>query len=168
MPFSEKFLPFCLVFNGGHRYSFLLRESRLSTSAALLEVDLFPPLFPHWQNSFRFQFSCDKSTWMMHKSSLYLSCILCFQLNIKKRRRRKMARIGRAIAEFFTLTEEQRHLVGEKVLELGNIGASALVFGTALAEGRIKWQYMLAGALFWLLMFCGYLLITRSRGGKND
>ena len=78
-----------------------------------------------------------------------------------------MARIGKAFVEFFTLTEEQRRVVGEKVLELGNIGASALVFGTALAEGRIKWQYMLAGALFWLLMFCGYLLII-SRGGKND
>jgi hypothetical protein len=80
----------------------------------------------------------------------------------------KMAQIVEAFVEFFTLTEEQRKVVGEKVLELGNIGASALVFGTALAEGRIKWQYMLAGALFWLLMFCGYLLITRSRGRKND
>lgn len=35
-----------------------------------------------------------------------------------------MARIGKALVEFFTLTEEQRHVVGEKVLELGNIGAS--------------------------------------------
>jgi len=79
-----------------------------------------------------------------------------------------MTRIISAAFEFFAMTEEQRQIVGEKVLDLGNIGASALVFGTALAEGRVRWIYMVTGALFWLLMFCGYLLLTKSRGGKND
>jgi len=31
-----------------------------------------------------------------------------------------MARIARVAIEFFTLTEEQRHAVGEKFLELDN------------------------------------------------
>jgi hypothetical protein len=46
------------------------------------------------------------------------------------------------------MTEEQRQTTGEKVLDLGNIGASALVFGTALAEGRVRWIYMVTDALF--------------------
>jgi hypothetical protein len=44
-----------------------------------------------------------------------------------------MARIVRGVIEFFTLTEEQRHAVGEKFLELGNIGFGALIFGSAFA-----------------------------------
>jgi hypothetical protein len=79
-----------------------------------------------------------------------------------------MARFTRAIAEFFTLTEEQRKVVGEKVLELGNLGGGALVFGTALAEGRVKWLYLIIGALFWFIMFCVYLALTKTRGEKHD
>ncbi|MDZ7290720.1 MAG: hypothetical protein ONB44_18455 [candidate division KSB1 bacterium] len=59
-----------------------------------------------------------------------------------------MARFGKTIVEFLTLTEEQRKIVGEKVLELGNIGAGALIFGSALAEGRIKWFHLVSGVLF--------------------
>ncbi len=78
-----------------------------------------------------------------------------------------MARIGKAFVEFFTLTEEQRHAVGEKFLELGNIGFGALIFGSALAEGRLRWFHLVVGALFWFLMFCVYIFLTKPRG-KND
>lgn len=79
-----------------------------------------------------------------------------------------MARIGKAFVEFFILTEEQRHVVGEKILEFGNIGAGALIFGSALAEGRIRWFYLVGGILFWILMFLAYLFITKQRGKKDD
>ncbi|MGH7450031.1 MAG: hypothetical protein ACRENG_01665 [bacterium] len=79
-----------------------------------------------------------------------------------------MARLARAIAEFFMLTQEQRHVIGEKVLEMGNIGAGALIFGSALSEGRITWFYVFAGLLFWIVMFCIYLHLTKSRGKKDD
>jgi len=71
--------------------------------------------------------------------------------------------IVRVAVEFFTLTEEQRKVVGEKYLDLGNIGAGALVFGTALAEGRIKWFYVIGGVLFWVLMFFIYFHLTKPR-----
>jgi hypothetical protein len=79
-----------------------------------------------------------------------------------------MARIGKAFVEFFTLTQEQRHVSGEKVLEMGNIGAGALIFGSALSEGRIKWFYAVVGLVFWIAMFCIYLHITKPRGKKDD
>lgn len=75
-----------------------------------------------------------------------------------------MARIGRMAVEFFTLSEEQRNAVGEKFLELGNIGFGALIFGSALAEGRLLWFHLIAGTLFWFLMFCVYVFLTKSRG----
>jgi hypothetical protein len=77
-----------------------------------------------------------------------------------------MARIARAVFEFFTLTEEQRHAVGEKFLELGNIGFGALIFGSALTEGRLKWFHLVVGALFWFLMFYVYVFLTKSRDQK--
>jgi len=79
-----------------------------------------------------------------------------------------MARLGKAFVDFFTLTEEQRKVVGEKVLELGNIGAGALIFGSAFAEARIRWFYLVSGILFWILMFLAYLSITKQRGKKDD
>jgi hypothetical protein len=79
----------------------------------------------------------------------------------------RMARIGNFVITFFTLTEEQRKVVGEKVLEFGNIGGGALIFGSALAEGRIRWIHLVGGFLFWILMFCLYLLLTKSRGEKK-
>jgi hypothetical protein len=91
-----------------------------------------------------------------------------FSVKIPRSGGGKMARIGTAFIEFFTLTEAQRRVVGEKYLELGNIGASALVFGTALAEGRIRWLYAIGGALFGGVMFLIYLYLTKSRGKKND
>ena len=77
-----------------------------------------------------------------------------------------MARIAKTAVKFFTLTEEQRHAVGEKFLELGNIGFGALIFGSALAEGRLKWLHLVGGALFWFLMFCVYVFLTKLRGKK--
>ena len=77
-----------------------------------------------------------------------------------------MVRIARAVVEFFTLTEEQRDALGEKFLELGNIGFGALIFGSALTEGRLKWFHLAVGALFWFLMFCVYVFLTKPRGKK--
>jgi hypothetical protein len=79
-----------------------------------------------------------------------------------------MARIGKAFVEFFILTEEQRKDVGLKFLELGNIGAGALFFGSALSEGRIKLPYVVSGVLWWILTFCIYVILTKERGKRND
>ena len=77
-----------------------------------------------------------------------------------------MARIAKSAVKFFTLTEEQRHAVGEKFLELGNIGLGALIFGSAMAEGRLEWFHPVVGALLWFLMFCVYVYLTKPRGKK--
>jgi len=50
--------------------------------------------------------------------------------------------------------------------ELGNIGFGALIFGSALAEGRLNWFHLIVGALFWFLMFCVYVFLTKPRGKK--
>jgi len=76
----------------------------------------------------------------------------------------EMAHIVKLALEFFTPTEEQRQTIGEKILDLGNIGAGALVFGSALAEGRIRWFHLISGFLFWILMFCIYFSLTKTRG----
>ena len=77
-----------------------------------------------------------------------------------------MAIIPRAVSDFFTLNQEQRDAVGEKFLELGNIGAAALIFGRALTEGRLRWFHVTVGVLFWFIMFCIYVLLTKPRGEK--
>jgi len=77
-----------------------------------------------------------------------------------------MTRIVKSIFEFFTLTEEQRQIVGEKVLDFGNIGSGALIFGSAFAQGRIKWFYLFSGMLLWFILLCVYLALTKSRGEK--
>jgi len=79
-----------------------------------------------------------------------------------------MIRLGKAIVIFFTLSDEQRKVVGEKVLELGNIGGGALVFGSALAGGDVKLPYIVTGIAWWFLCFCIYIFQTKSRGEKND
>jgi len=77
-----------------------------------------------------------------------------------------MANIVKSVFEFFTLTEGQRQVVGEKTLDFGNIGSGALIFGSALAEGRIKWVYLFCGMFLWFVLFCVYLALTKSRGEK--
>lgn len=77
-----------------------------------------------------------------------------------------MPSIARAIVEFLTLTEEQLRAVGEKFLELGNIGVGALIFGSALAEGRLAWIHLVVGALFWFLMFFIYVFLAKPREKK--
>jgi hypothetical protein len=77
-----------------------------------------------------------------------------------------MPRFAGTVVEFLTLTEEQRNAVGEKFLELGNIGFGALIFGSALAERRLQWYHLVVGALFWFLMFCVYVFITKPRGKR--
>jgi len=72
-----------------------------------------------------------------------------------------MARIWNAIPEFFVLNREQGSTVGEKILDFGNIGAGALIFGSALTEGRIRWFHIIGGILFWVIMFCFYLIVVR-------
>jgi hypothetical protein len=75
------------------------------------------------------------------------------------------------VIEFFALSEEQGKVVGEKILELGNIGAGALAFGSALAEGRIRWIYIVSGALFGFITFGVYLFVTKltkPQGERND
>jgi len=79
-----------------------------------------------------------------------------------------MARIGKIIFAFLTLTDDQRQTIDEKVLDFGNIGASALVFGSALAEGHVKWLYMISGVLWWVITFFIYILLTKHRGEEND
>jgi hypothetical protein len=129
-------------------------------------VNLIPAFNSVQIKFFRFQLSLNKSTLMMHKSSLYLAVVLC--CGITRFGGEKVGSIVRVAVEFFTLTEEQRKVVGEKYLDLGNIGAGALVFGTALAEGRIKWFYVIGGVLFWVLMLFIYFHLTKPRGKKDD
>ncbi len=75
-------------------------------------------------------------------------------------------RITKAVGKFFALTEEQRHAIGEKFLDLGNIGLGALIFGSALAEGRLRWVHFIVGTLFWFLMLGVYVFLTKPRGKK--
>jgi len=79
-----------------------------------------------------------------------------------------MPRSAKAIFEFFTLSEEQRKVAGEKFLDFANIGSAALIFGSALSEGRIKWPYFISGILLWIFFFCFYILLTKTRGKEND
>lgn len=79
-----------------------------------------------------------------------------------------MSRSIKAIFEFFALTEEQRKVAGEKFLDFANIGSGALIFGSALSEGHIKWSYFISGILLWIFFFCFYLLLTKPRGKEND
>jgi hypothetical protein len=74
---------------------------------------------------------------------------------------------AKAIFEFFALTEEQAKVLGEKVLDFANIGSGALIFGSALSEGRIKWSYLISGMLLWVFSFVFYLILTNQRGKKN-
>jgi hypothetical protein len=57
------------------------------------------------------------------------------------------------------LSTEQRRLLADKVLDLANVGAGALVFGQALGGGRFSTGLALLGISWWFTCFGVALLL---------
>ena len=59
------------------------------------------------------------------------------------------------------LSTEQRRLLAEKMLDLANVGAGALVFGQALSGRGFSIGLALLGIAWWLTSFSVALLLDR-------
>ena len=49
------------------------------------------------------------------------------------------------------LTRQQRDVLGEKVLDLANFAAAALVFGQFVGQQPVSWRVIVAGFATWFV-----------------
>ena len=57
---------------------------------------------------------------------------------------------------------EQRRLLADKLLDLANVAAAALVFGQFLGDGRLSPAAIVAGFLIWMGL-AGFALVLQRR-----
>jgi hypothetical protein len=58
------------------------------------------------------------------------------------------------------LTARRRTVFGEKLLDLANYAATALVFGQFVGQQSVSWEVMLAGMATWLVLAGTTFLMT--------
>ena len=62
------------------------------------------------------------------------------------------------------LNKSQRNIFGEKILDLVNIGAGALIFGQFLSEERFNWNLaILAISIFIAGFLSSYILLKNNQ-----
>lgn len=63
-------------------------------------------------------------------------------------------------------SRERREYLGDKVGDVANLAAGALVFGQTLSEGRFSWWVVVDGLVIWTVLILSGMLLIR-RGSKR-